>query len=73
MHATDPRRCHVDWMIGDSDWEVMLARRLEAHPKVVAYVKNHNLGLEVPYVMAGETRRYRPDFLIRLEPAAPPS
>ena len=66
MHATDARKCHVNWMVGDSDWEVRLAQRMEAHPRVRAYVKNHNLGLEIPYIRDGEARRYRPDFLVKL-------
>ena len=33
----------------DSDWEAEFCRVAESHPKVVAYTKNHNLGLEVPY------------------------
>ena len=46
---TDARRCHVNWVVLDSDWEAEFCRVAESHPKVVAYVKNHNLGLEVPY------------------------
>ena len=44
-----PRRCHVNWVILDSDWEAEFCRVAESHPRVRAYVKNHNLGLEVPY------------------------
>ena len=32
-----------------------------------AYVKNHNLGLEVPYRYGSETRKYLPDFIVRVE------
>jgi type III restriction enzyme len=39
----------------------------EAHPKVLAYVKNHNLGLEVPYRYASEIRKYRPDFIVQVD------
>jgi type III restriction enzyme len=39
----------------------------EAHPKVKAYVKNHNLGLEVPYRYGSETRRYIPDFIVLVD------
>jgi type III restriction enzyme len=48
---TDPRKCHVNWVVCDSDWEAEFCRVAEAHPKVTAYVKNQNLGLEVPYLM----------------------
>ena len=36
-------------MVCDSDWEAEFCRVAEAHPRVRAYVKNQNLGLEVPY------------------------
>ena len=36
----------------------------ESHPRVRAYVKNHNLGLEVPYRYGSETRKYLPDFIV---------
>ena len=39
----------------------------EAHPKVRAYVKNQNLGLEVPYLAGSVTRRYLPDFLVQVD------
>ena len=52
---TDPRRCHVNWVICDSDWEAEFCRVAEAHPRVRAYVKNHNLGFEVPYRYGSET------------------
>ena len=46
---TDARRCHVNWVVCDSDWEAEFCRFVESHAKVRAYVKNHGLGLEVPY------------------------
>ncbi len=39
----------------------------EAHDRVKAYVKNHNLGLEVPYKYGSESRRYRPDFIVLVD------
>ena len=36
----------------------------ESHPRVKAYVKNHNLGLEVPYRYGSEAREYIPDFIV---------
>jgi type III restriction enzyme len=39
----------------------------ESHPKVRAYVKNHNLGLEVPYRYGSETRKYLPDFIVLVD------
>ena len=64
---TDARRCHVNWVILDSDWEAEFCRVAESHPKVRAYVKNHNLGLEVPYRYGSETRKYRPDFIVLVD------
>jgi type III restriction enzyme len=44
-----------------------LAERLEGMPEVVAYVKSHNVNFEVPYDFAGETLRYRPDYIVRID------
>ena len=64
---TDPRRCHLNWVILDSDWEAEFCRVAEAHPRVLAYVKNHNLGLEVPYRFGSSMRRYLPDFIVLVD------
>ena len=66
-YATDARRCHVNWVILDSDWEAEFCRVAEAHPRVLAYVKNHNLGLEVPYRYRSEMRTYIPDFIVLVD------
>ncbi len=64
---TDPGRCHVNWVVCDSDWEAEFARVAEAHPRVRAYVKNQNLGLEVPYLMGSLPRKYLPDFIVQVD------
>jgi type III restriction enzyme len=64
---TDSRRCHVNWVILDSDWEAEFCRVAEAHPRVRAYVKNHGLGLEVPYRYGSEKRTYIPDFIVLVD------
>ncbi len=64
---TDARCCHVNWAILDSEWEGEFCRVVENHPKVRSYVKNHNLGLEVPYRFGSESRKYRPDFIARVD------
>jgi type III restriction enzyme len=64
---TSSEKCHINWIILDSDWEAEFCRVAEAHPKVLAYVKNHNLGLEVPYRYGSETRTYIPDFIVHVD------
>ena len=64
---TSSARCHINWVILDSDWEAEFCRVAESHPKVRAYVKNHSLGLEVPYRYGSETRKYRPDFIVLVD------
>jgi type III restriction enzyme len=66
-YETDARRCHVNWVVLDSDWEAEFCRVAEAHPNVLAYVKNHNLGLEVPYRYGSEMRTYIPDFIVLVD------
>ena len=64
---TQPDKCHVNYCVLDSDWEGEFCRVVEQHPKVLAYVKNHAMGFEVPYNYMGEVRRYRPDFIIKID------
>jgi type III restriction enzyme len=64
---TATHRCHINWVILDSDWEAEFCRVAEKHPKVRAYVKNRGLGLEVPYRYGSETRRYLPDFIVLVD------
>ena len=54
-------------MIVDSTWETEFCRVAEAHPRVLAYTKNHNLGLEVPYHNAGQHHIYLPDFIVQVD------
>ena len=64
---TSAKLCHINWAILDSDWEGEFCRVAEKHPKVRAYVKNQNLGLEVPYRYGSETRKYLPDFIVLVD------
>ncbi len=66
-----PDKSHINWIITDSDWEDKLAAQIEDHTRVLSYAKNHNLGLEIPYLVEGEPRTYLPDFLIRLDTPEP--
>lgn len=67
LWQTDPRKCHINWVVLDSNWEAEFCRVVEEHPRVRAYVKNHNLGLDVPYRMGAEQRIYRPDFIVLID------
>ena len=64
---TSSKSCHINWVVLDSDWEGEFCRVAESHPKVRAYVKNHNLGLEVPYRYGSEVRKYLPDFIVLVD------
>ncbi|MDG4575695.1 MAG: DEAD/DEAH box helicase family protein [Defluviicoccus sp.] len=68
---TDPRKSHINWVVCDSDWEAEFCRVAESHPRVRAYVKNQNLGLEVPYLMAGQRKKYIPDFIVQIDDGEP--
>jgi type III restriction enzyme len=64
---TDMRRCHLNYVVCDSDWEAEFCRVAENHPRVKAYTKNQNLGLEVPYLLGSTQRRYLPDFIVLVD------
>jgi type III restriction enzyme len=65
--AASSKHCHLNWVILDSQWEGEFCRVAESHPKVLAYVKNHNLGLEVPYRFGSVMRKYLPDFVVLVD------
>ncbi|MCX6014495.1 MAG: DEAD/DEAH box helicase family protein [Chloroflexales bacterium] len=60
-------KCHLNWIIADSGWEVALCHVLEHHPKVLRYVKNQGMGFSVPYVMGGVAHNYIPDFIVYVD------
>lgn len=65
--GAQPPRSQISHVVLDSSWEEALALTLEAHPRVIAYAKNQALGFDIPYLDAGVSRRYVPDFLVRLD------
>lgn len=64
---SDPDKSHINWVVLDSDWEGKFCQIAESHPHVRSYVKNHNLGLEVPYRYGSIARTYLPDFIVLVD------
>ena len=64
---TDPRKCHINWVVCDSDWEAEFCRVAESHRRVRAYTKNQGLGLDVPYLMGTVAHKYLPDFIVQVD------
>jgi type III restriction enzyme len=67
LFQTRADKCHLNYVVYDQDWEAGLAERLEQMPEALSYVKNHNLNFEAPYEHGGETLRYRPDYIVRVD------
>lgn len=67
LWQTAPQLCHVNWAVYDKEWEAEFCATAEANANVLAYVKNHGLGFEVPYLFGSEVRRYLPDFIVKLD------
>ena len=61
------RKSHINRCVFDSTWEASEAFELDRNREVSSWVKNDHLGFEVLYVHNGVVRKYRPDFLIRME------
>jgi type III restriction enzyme len=59
-------KSHINVCVYDSAWEASDAFVLDNSDDVAAWVKNDHLGFEVLYVYRGVVRKYRPDFLARL-------
>jgi type III restriction enzyme len=66
-----PPKCHLNWIICDSDWEAEFCRAAEANSRVIAYVKNCGLGFEIPYRYQSWTRAYLPDFILLIDDGRP--
>ncbi|MFI5871307.1 BPTD_3080 family restriction endonuclease [Streptomyces sp. NPDC051445] len=54
--------------IGGNTWEQIMATLLDGNKSVQSYVKNDHLEFAIPYLFAGRTHRYLPDFIVRLKP-----
>lgn len=65
--TTRADRCHVNAVVLDSDWEAEFARVAEDHPRVLSYVKNQGMQFEIPYRDGATPRRYRPDYIVRID------
>lgn len=71
LWKTSARLCHVNWVVCDSTWEAEFCRVVESHSRVRAYVKNQGLGFEVPYLFGSVSRKYIPDFIVRIDDGQP--
>lgn len=60
------KKSHINFCVYDSTWEASETFELDRNPNVDAWVKNDHLGFEIIYIFKGEVRKYRPDFIIRL-------
>ncbi|MGD7653137.1 MAG: BPTD_3080 family restriction endonuclease [Verrucomicrobiales bacterium] len=60
-------KSHINLVVTDSEWEAQFAMATESHPAVLSYAKNQGLGLEVPYLLGSDSRRYIPDFLLKVD------
>lgn len=60
-------RSHLSHAVCDSGLERKMCAVLDKDDLVEAWVKNHKLYLEIPYLYFGRTHRYRPDFIAKLK------
>jgi len=67
LWTTDPAKCHINYVVMDSDWEAEFARVAEQHDRVISYVKNQGLGFEIPYKDGTAARMYIPDFIVKID------
>ena len=66
-HKTNESKCHINYAVCDSDWELDFCIILEEDPNVYSYVRNDRLGFEVPYTYKKEAHRYFPDFIAKVD------
>lgn len=61
------KKSHINVCVYDSTWEASDAFALDDADVVAAWVKNDHIGFEIQYVFEGVVRKYRPDFIVRLQ------
>lgn len=68
VYPTNPEKCHVSHVVADTNsWEQKMAQAIEDMDEVVSYVKNHGLNFTIPYILNGDEKSYRPDFVVRIK------
>ena len=68
VYTTKPDKCHISHVVADTEsWEQKMAQSLENMDEVIYYVKNHNLGFNIPYTINGEEKQYIPDFIVHID------
>jgi len=69
LFSPSPDLCQVNYIVADAGWEKAFAVAIEKELAdiTVGYIKNQQLGFEVPYEYRGETHAYRPDFIAKLD------
>ena len=65
--CTPTKHSHINVCVHDGSWEAAEAFELDRNPAVEAWVKNDHLGFDVLYISNGVVRKYRPDFIVRLD------
>ena len=65
---TDPRRCHVNWVILDSDWEAEFCRVAEVASTRAGLRQEPQPGPRSALPLwFGDTREYLPDFIVLVD------
>ena len=64
------QKSHISHCVYDSGWEATEAYFLEKSDLVESFVKNDHLGFVILYHYQGVTKKYYPDFIIRLSNGA---
>ena len=60
-------KSHINFVVYDSTWEFLEARKINDSKLVESFVKNDHLGFAIIYNYQGIVNRYFPDFIIKLK------
>ena len=66
-YETAVGKCHINYAVCDSDWEMSFCKFLEGDSGVHAYVRNDRLDFRVPYTYQGKSRHYEPDYIVLVD------
>ena len=64
-----PKKCHLSLVSASVNFELEIARELDASRRVTSWVKADMVGFSIQYddPVTGSPRQYRPDFIVHLD------
>ena len=68
----DTEKSQINIASCGNSWELRVARTLDNHPRILAWVRNDRQRWQLPYMHKGQWQHYEPDFIARVDQGEDP-